>query len=38
VLLEVDSLTLMGLITAYNEKVKAEEKAAKRGAQKQKYR
>tara|TARA_B100000029_G_scaffold432171_1_gene444120 strand:+ start:393 stop:536 length:144 start_codon:yes stop_codon:yes gene_type:complete len=29
VLLNADSLTLMGLITAWNEKVKAEERAAK---------
>jgi hypothetical protein len=29
VLLELDSLVLMGLLTAWNEKVKAEEKQAK---------
>lgn len=39
VLLNADSLTLMGLLTAWNEKVKAEEKAAKAARRgKTKYR
>jgi hypothetical protein len=40
VLLNADSLALMGLLTAWNEKVKAEEKAARQAQSrgKTKYR
>jgi len=31
VLMDAPSLMVLGLLTAYNEKIKAEEKAARRG-------